>query len=382
MDHNATTPLDPQVLEAMLPYFTEYYGNAASIDHLYGAEAQQAVEVAREKIAKLINAQSDEIIFTSGATEANNLAILGLAEYYIGKGKNHIITCVTEHHAVLDPCKYLQSKGWNVTFLPVDHYGIVDLDQLIQAITPQTFLISVMTANNEIGTIAPIAAIGKIAREREIFFHTDATQAAGYISLDVDEMNIDLLSMSAHKMYGPKGIGALFVRKRKPRVRLVEQIHGGGHERGIRSGTLNVPSIVGFGKASELAKSNMTSESKRLQLLRDELWEQIQNRIEDVQLNGHPIQRLPHNLSVSFVGIESRSLLVQLKGYVALSVGSACTTAKVEPSHVILALGYGEDRAYNSVRFGLGRLNNVDHIKFVVNILAMTSKTLKNISML
>ena len=365
MDHQATTPVDPRVLEVMLPYFTQCFGNAASIDHEYGGEAFQAVENARRQVAQLINAKySDEIVFTSGATEADNLAILGAAEQYSDKGK-HIITCVTEHHAVLDPCDYLEDKGWQITRLPVDQYGLVDINAVQRAITPQTVLISIMAANNEIGTIAPIAEVGKIARQHEVLFHTDATQAVGHIPIDVEEMNIDMLSMSAHKFYGPKGIGALYVRKRHPRVKLVSQMHGGGHERGMRSGTLNVPGIVGIGKAAEIARLEMETEAQRLRWLRDQLWEGLQANIEGVHLNGHPTQRLPHNLSVYIPGVESRALVVQIKHEVALSTGSACTTAKVEPSHVILALGYGEERAHSSVRFGLGRKNSEAEVDLV-----------------
>src|SRR6266487_4193527 len=267
MDHHATTPVDPRVLEVMLPYFTVCFGNAASIDHEYGNEALRAVENARQQIAQLINARHDEIVFTSGATEADNLAILGVAEQYADKGK-HIITCVTEHHAVLDPCLYLESKGWQITRLPVDQYGLVDPGAVQRAITPQTVLISIMAANNEIGTIAPIAEIGRIARQHEVLFHTDATQAVGHVPIDVEGMNIDMLSMSAHKFYGPKGVGALYVRKRQPRVKLVSQMHGGGHERGMRSGTLNVPGIVGIGKAAEIAGLKMKTETQRLRELR------------------------------------------------------------------------------------------------------------------
>jgi len=376
MDHHATTPVDPRVLEVMLPYFTECFGNAASIDHEYGAEAGQAVERARRQIAELINAKADELVFTSGATEADNLAILGVAEQYTHKG-NHIITCVTEHHAVLDPCHYLENKGWQVTYLPVDSYGLIDLDALRRAITPQTILISIMAANNEIGTIAPVAEIGRIVHEHEVLFHTDATQAVGHIPIDVEAMHIDLLSMSAHKFYGPKGIGALYVRKRQPRVRLVSQMHGGGHERGMRSGTLNVTGIVGMGKAAEIARLEMKTEGQRLQELRDHLWEGIQANIEGVQLNGHPTRRLPHNLSVFIPGVESRSLVVNLKHDVALSTGSACTTAKVEPSHVILALGYCEERAHSSVRFGLGRQNDELDTNFVGKRLAEVTQHLR-----
>src|SRR5579875_71797 len=380
MDHHATTPVDPRVLEAMLPYFTECFGNAASIDHEYGAEAGQAVENARKQIAQLINSRPDEMIFTSGATEADNLAILGVAEQYESKG-NHIITCVTEHHAVLDPCHYLQSKGWHVTYLPVDQYGLVDPDAVAKAITPQTVLISIMAANNEIGTIAPIAEIGKVARQHEVLFHTDATQAIGHMPIDVEAMNIDLLSLSAHKFYGPKGIGALYVRKRQPRVKLAAQMHGGGHERGLRSGTLNVTGIVGMGKAAEIAQSEMQAEGKRLQGLRDRLWEGLQASIEGVQLNGHPTQRLPHNLSVFIPGVESRALVVKLKHDVAISTGSACTTAKVEPSHVILALGLGEERAHRSVRFGLGRKNTEAEVDFVVKCLKVSVSNLQLLSL-
>ena len=379
MDHHATTPMDPRVLETMLPYFTEHFGNAASIDHEYGAEAGQAVETARQQIARLINAKPDEIIFTSGATESNNLAILGAAERHADRG-DHIITCVTEHPAVLDPCRYLESKGWRVSYLPVDQYGLVDPETLRQEIAPQTVLISIMTANNEIGTIAPIEEIGRIAREHEILFHTDATQAVGKIPVDVETMNIDMLSLSAHKMYGPKGVGAIYVRKRRPRVRLAEQIHGGGHERGMRSGTLNAPGIVGLGKAVELCEKEMFTEAERLRELRDRLWVGLRAELDGVELNGHPSQRLPQNLSVAISGVESRSLLVQLKHEVALSTGSACTTAKVEPSHVILGLGHDAERAHCSLRFGLGRVNTMIDVDFVVRQLSVATRTLKALS--
>ncbi len=375
MDHHATTPVDPRVLEAMLPYFNQCFGNAASIDHEYGAAAGRAVENARGQVAHIINAQPDEIIFTSGATEANNLSILGAAEQYAGRG-NHIITCVTEHKAVLDPCRHLERRGWRVTYLPVDSQGLIDPDDVRRAITPQTVLVSVMAANNEIGTLAPLADIGRGAREREVLFHTDATQAVGHVPLDVEAMNIDLLSMSAHKFYGPQGVGALYVRKRRPRVRLAPQVHGGGHERGMRSGTMNLPGVVGLGKAAEIAEREMESEGQRLRRLRDLLWTKLQVEIEGIQLNGHPAQRLPHNLSVAIPGIESRSLLVQLKYDVALSTGSACTTAKVEPSHVIMALGYSEERAHHSIRFGLGRGNTDDDINFVGKRLAFVASRL------
>jgi len=378
MDHQATTPVDPRVLKAMIPFFSEIFGNAASIDHIYGTEAEQAVESARQQIAALINAKSEEIIFTSGATEADNLAIIGVAEQYSEKG-NHIITCVTEHKAVLDTCHYLERKGWQITFLPVDQNGMVDPDDVRRAITPQTILISIMMANNEIGTIAPIVEIGRIAHTSEVLFHTDATQAVGHIPVDVIKLDIDLMSMSAHKIYGPKGVGALYVRKRQPRVRLVEQMHGGGHERGMRSGTLNVPGIVGFGKALGIAKAEMKGESRRLLSLRDQLWRGLQTACEGVQLNGHPTQRLPHNLSIAIPGVESRSLLVQLKHDVALSIGSACTTAEVKPSHVIIAMGYSEERAHSSIRFGLGRENSPADVEYVGRRLVETTKYLRRL---
>lgn len=366
MDHHATTPVEPRVLDAMLPFFTQCFGNAASVDHLYGAEAEKAVKIAQQQVAQLINAKRDkDIIITSGATEADNLAILGTAEKYKTKGK-HIITCKTEHKAVLDSCKYLESKGWQITYLPVNKYGLVDPDNVRRAITPQTVLISIMAANNEIGTIAPIAEIGKIAHEHGIFFHTDATQAVGYIPIDVKSMNIDMLSISAHKLYGPKGVGALYVRSLNPHIRLEPLIHGGGHQSGMRSGTLNVPGIVGMGKAAEIAGQEMDAESQHLRKLRDRLWEGIRANIKGVELNGHPSQRLPHNLSIYIPGIESRKLILKLHKVVAFSIGSACTTAEIEPSHVILALGYGEERAHSSVRFGLGRQNTEEEVDFVV----------------
>lgn len=378
MDHHATTPVDPRVMEAMIPYFNQCFGNAASIDHEYGVAAGRAVEKARRQVADSITAQADEIIFTSGATEANNLALIGAAQQYAERG-NHIITCVTEHKAVLDPCHHLEQRGWRVTYLPVDNQGMVDPDDVRRAITPQTVLISIMAANNEIGTIAPVADIGHIARKHEVLFHTDATQAIGHIPIDVEAMHIDLLSMSAHKLYGPQGIGALYVRKRRPRVRLAPLLHGGGHERGMRSGTMNLPGIVGLGHAVEVASREMKSEMQRLRQLRDKLWNLLQAEFEGAELNGHPTQRLPHNLSLAIPGIESRSLLVQLKHDVALSTGSACTSAKVEPSHVILALGYGAERAHSSIRFGLGRENVEADVDFVAGRLSTAVKRLRQL---
>lgn len=376
MDHHATTPVDPRVLEVMLPYFSEIFGNAASTDHSYGNEALRAVEKARQQIADGIGAKSEEIIFTSGATESNNLAIKGIAEQYIEKGK-HIITCVTEHPAVLDPCKKLEYKGFDVTYLPVDQYGLIHLEHLRDAIRPETILISIMAANNEIGVLAPIKEIGQIAREHDVFFHTDATQAIGYVPIDVDEMNIDLLSMSSHKIYGPKGVGALYARKVSPRVKLSEQIHGGGHERGMRSGTLNVAGIVGFGEAVKLAIKIMQNEVVRLRELRDQLFEGLQKNIEGIEMNGHPEKRLPHNLNVHIPGVEARTLLVQIKDVVAISTGSACSTAKVEPSHVIEALGFEDGRAYQTLRFGLGRKNSISEIEEISQILIRVLKKIR-----
>ncbi len=361
LDHHATTPVDPRVLEAMQPYFTECYGNAASIDHKAGDIANQAVEQAREQCARVINAKPIEIIFTSGATESDNIALFGVAERYAEKG-DHIITCVTEHKAVLDCCARLERQGKRITYLPVDQYGLVDPDAVRKAITPQTILISIMMANNEIGTIAPIAEIGRIAREHQVFFHTDAAQAVGHIPVDVEAMNIDLLSFSAHKIYGPKGIGGLYVRARKQPVRPAAVIYGGGHERGFRSGTLNVPGIVGMGKALEIAAQQMQHDAEQYRAWTQHMLEQFREHLGDmVQLNGHPTQRLPHNLNVSFQGVDSKRLLVRLKD-IALSTGSACTTSEVEPSHVILALGFGKERADSAIRIGVGRANTAEDV--------------------
>ena len=378
MDHHATTPIDPRVLEAMLPYFRERFGNAASIDHEYGAQANKAIEQARKQIAGALRADPAEIIFTSGATEANNLALIGAAEQYADRGQ-HIITCQTEHKAVLDTCTYLEEKGWSITYLPVNQEGLIDLNDLRDAITPETVLVSLMAANNEIGVLAPLAEIGKIAHEHGVLFHTDATQAIAYVPLDVEAMHIDLLSMSAHKLYGPQGVGALYVRRLRPRVRVAEQVHGGGHERGMRSGTLNLPGIVGFGKAVEIAAQERADEAERLRTLRDRLWNALRAEIDDIEMNGHPTRRLPNNLSVAIPGVKSRSLLVQLKHDVALSTGSACTTAKVEPSHVLLALGYDADRAHRSLRFGLGRDNTETDVDFVADRIATTVKRLRRV---
>lgn len=364
MDNHSTTPMDPRVLEAMLPYFVEKFGNSASRNHAFGWEAEEAVENARKQIARLIHADSKEIVFTSGATESDNLAIKGVVEMYHEKG-DHIITSSTEHRAVLDTCKALESKrGVKVTYLPVDKAGMVSPEDVRNVITEKTILISIMMANNEIGTINPIKAIGKIAKEKGILFHCDATQGVGKIPVDVQDMGIDLMSFSAHKLYGPKGVGALYVRKKAPRVRIAAQMDGGGHERGMRSGTLPVPLIVGFGKAVELCEQEMPTESQRLSAMRDRLQVAITSKLEEVYLNGHPTERLPNNLNLSFAYVEGESLLMGLKE-IALSSGSACTSATLEPSYVLRALGVGSDLAHSSIRFGLGRFNTEEEVDYV-----------------
>lgn len=363
LDCHATTPMDTRVLEAMIPYFTERFGNPSSITHAYGWEAEAAVKTARQTIADAINATPEEIVFTSGATEANNLAIKGVAEAYFSQGK-HIITVQTEHRAVLDPCKYLQTLGFEVTYLPVSHQGLIDLVQLEQAIRPDTILVSVMAANNEIGVLQPLREIGAICRKHEVLFHTDAAQAIAKIPLDVKTMNIDLMSLTAHKVYGPKGIGALYVRRRNPRVRLAAQIHGGGQEKGLRSGTLYTPQIVGFAKALELGLGEIESESLRQLKLREQLWH-ILSKIGDIKLNGHPTQRLPGNLNVSVKGVDGSALLLGMQPFVALSSGSACSTTSTAPSHVLTALGHSRELAYGSLRFGIGRFNTAAEIKKV-----------------
>jgi len=378
LDHHATTPTDERVVEAMQPYFTEVFGNPSSTDHTYGAEAGQAVQRARSQIAEAINADPSEIVFTSGATEANNLAIDGVVGHYAEPGA-HVITCVTEHKAVLDPCKDLRDDGYDVTFLPVDSQGMIDLDDLRDAIRPDTVLISLMAANNEIGVLHPLTEIGRIAREHEVLFHTDATQALNYIPLDVEEMNIDLMSLSGHKIYGPKGIGALYVSGISPTVRLKEQIRGGGQEKSRRSGTLNVPGIVGFGKAVEITIEEQAEETKRVRKLRDDLWERLQDKIDGIKLNGHPRTRLPNNLNIAIPGVESQALIVQLKDHVALSRGSACTTGRVEESHVISALGINE-RTFSSIRIGLGRMTEYEQIEEAYNHIFNVVEKMKKIS--
>jgi cysteine desulfurase len=363
MDYHATTPLDPRVLDAMLPCFQEKFGNAASRSHSFGWDAEQAVEKGRRQIAELIGATPKEIVFTSGATESNNLAIKGAAEMYAERG-NHIITVATEHKAVLDTCKRLAKHGLNVTFLPVQRDGLLDLDALRAAITDQTILISVMHANNEIGVLQPVREIGRIARERGVLFHTDATQSVGKVPVNVNDDNIDLLSLSGHKIYGPKGIGALYVRRKNPRVQLTAQMDGGGHERGMRSGTLNVPGIVGLGEACAICQLEMADESTRLAGLRDRLKERLFAELDEIYINGSMSSRLPNNLNVSFAYVEGESLLMGIHD-VAVSSGSACTSATLEPSYVLRALGVSEDLAHTSIRFGLGRFNTQEEVDYV-----------------
>jgi len=378
MDNHATTPVDQRVVDAMLPYFHEKFGNAASRNHSFGWAAEEAVENARAQIARLINATPKEIIFTSGATESNNLAIKGAAEMYREKG-NHIITQVIEHKAVLDTCKRLEKYGYEVTYLPVGKDGRIDLDDLQRAITPKTILISIMYANNEIGVIQPIQEIGKIAKEKGILFHTDGVQALGKIPVDVQRDNIDMISLTAHKLYGPKGVGALYVRRRNPRVQLSAQIDGGGHERGMRSGTLNVPGIVGFGKAAELCQNEMAEESIRLRGLRDRLKDTIFSKLDEVYINGSMTHRLPHNINISFAFVEGESLLMGIND-VAVSSGSACTSATLEPSYVLKALGVGEDLAHTSIRFGLGRFNTQEEVDYVTNRVIEVVQRLRELS--
>jgi cysteine desulfurase len=366
MDNHATTPVDPAVLTAMLPYFTEKFGNAASRNHSFGWEAEEAVDKARNQIANLINAKAKEIIFTSGATESDNLAVKGVLDFNKDKG-NHIITCVTEHKAILDSCRALERQGRaTVSYLKVDRYGMVDPDDVRRAITDKTVLITIMYANNEIGTIHPIAEIGRIAHEKGIIFHTDATQAVGKIPVDVERDQIDLMSLSAHKIYGPKGVGGIYVRSKGPRVRILPQMDGGGHECGMRSGTLNVTGIIGLGAACEVAGKVMDEENQRLLDLRNKLQAGLFERLDEVYLNGHPTERLPGNLNVSFAYVEGESLLMGIND-IAVSSGSACTSATLEPSYVIRALGVDEELAHSSIRFGLGRFNNEEEVDYVTD---------------
>jgi cysteine desulfurase len=378
LDNHATTPVDPRVLEAMLPFFTHRFGNAASRNHSFGWAAEEAVENARAQVARLINASPKEIVFTSGATEANNLALKGASEAYREKG-NHIITQVTEHKAVLDTCKRLEKSGFEVTYLPVDHSGLINPNELRRAIRPKTILISIMYANNEIGVIQPVAEIGRIAKEKNILFHVDAVQAIGKVPVNVDAENIDLLAITAHKLYGPKGAGALYVRRRNPRVQIAALLDGGGHERGMRSGTLNVPGIVGLGKACELCQAEMAAESLRLQALRDRLKDGLEAKLDGVTINGSLAHRLPHNLNMSFAQVDGESLMMGIND-VAVSSGSACTSANLEPSYVLSALGVSEDLAHSSIRFGLGRFNTAEEVDYVIARVAEVVTNLRELS--
>jgi cysteine desulfurase len=378
LDCHSTTPVDQRVLAAMLPYFTEQFGNPASNTHLYGWEAQAAVQQARGVLAAAIHANPEEIVFTSGATEANNLAIKGVAEASLARGR-HIVTVQTEHNAVLDPCRYLRSLGFEVTFLPVQPDGLIDLAELERSLRSDTILVSVMAANNEIGVLQPLAAIGAICHDRQILFHTDAAQAIAKIPLNVHTMQIDLMSLTAHKVYGPKGIGALYVRRRDPRVQLAPQLHGGGHERGMRSGTLYSPQIVGFARAVELGLAELASESQRVRSLRVRLWHSLQ-KLDGIYLNGHATQRLAGNLNLSIAGVDPQALLLGLQSTMAISAGSACTSAKAEPSHVLKALGRSDSLAHASIRFGIGRFNTIEEIDRVAATLMTTVRSLRQLS--
>jgi cysteine desulfurase len=378
MDYHATTPMDPRVFEAMKPYFLQTFGNAASRNHSFGWEAEEAVEKSRKQIASLIGATAKEIVFTSGATESNNLALKGVAAMYAEKG-NHIITAATEHKAILDTCKRLEKHGVRVTYLPVQQNGLVDLEQVQAAVTDKTILISIMYANNEIGVIQPIAELGKIARSKGALLHTDATQAVGKVPVNVIKDNIDLMSMSGHKMYGPKGVGALYVRRKNPRVQITAQMDGGGHERGMRSGTLNVPGIVGLGEACALCQAEMPEESKRMAFLRDKLMHKLQSELDETYINGTMEHRLPNNLNISFAYVEGESLLMGIND-IAVSSGSACTSATLEPSYVLKALGAGDDLAHSSIRFGLGRFNTEEEVDYVAAKVIDVVKKLRELS--
>jgi cysteine desulfurase len=378
LDNHATTRVDPRVVDAMLPYFTAKYGNAASRHHAFGRVANEAVQAAREQIARLLGASAREIIFTSGATESNNLAIRGVASMYRNRG-DHIITASTEHHAVLDPCLRLGREGLQVTVLPVASDGRVDPQQLCDAITERTILVSIMAANNEIGTLAPLKEIGQVCKKKGVLLHTDVVQALGKTPFDVEDLGIDLASVTAHKLYGPKGVGALYVRRREPHVRLTPLFDGGGHEQGLRSGTLPVPSIVGFGKACELCQHEGTAEAERLLGLRERLREGIQSQLEEIRLNGHPTVRLPGNLNLSFGYVEGEALMMSMRD-IAVSSGSACTSASVEPSYVLRAIGLSDELARSSLRFGLGRFNTVAEIDFTIETVVQAVKRLRAIS--
>jgi cysteine desulfurase len=378
MDNHATTPVDPRVFKAMTPYLTNVFGNSASRNHSFGWEAEEAVDKARKQVADLIGATPKEIVFTSGATESDNLALKGVADMYAEKG-NHIITAATEHKAILDTCKRLEKEGLRVTYLALQQNGLIDLEQLKAAITDKTILISIMHANNEIGVLQPIREIGKIAHERGVLFHTDATQSVGKVPVNVLEDNVDLMSISAHKMYGPKGVGALYVRRRNPRVQLTAQMDGGGHERGMRSGTLNIPGIVGLGEACALCHKEMATEAKRLSELRDRLKDRLLAALDEVYINGTMEHRLPNNLNISFAYVEGESLLMGIND-IAVSSGSACTSATLEPSYVLKALGAGDDLAHSSIRFGLGRFNTEEEVDYVADKVIDVVKKLRELS--
>ncbi|MCE2654847.1 MAG: IscS subfamily cysteine desulfurase [Sediminibacterium sp.] len=378
LDHNATTPMDPRVLEAMLPYFVENFGNAASRNHSFGWQAEEAVDYAREQIAQLIGADPKEIIITSGATEGDNLGIKGVFEMYASKG-NHIITCTTEHKAVLDTCKHLEKLGAEVTYLEVQPDGLIDLKQLEAAMRPTTILVAIMYANNEIGVIQPVKEISAIAKKHGALFFTDAVQAVGKIPVDVNADGIDIMAFTAHKMYGPKGVGALYVRRKNPRVKVTAQMDGGGHERGMRSGTLNVPGIVGFGKACEVARLDMAADTERISKLRDKL-ENALTQIEESYVNGNPAHRLPHVSNISFKYVEGEGLMMGFNKDIALSSGSACTSASLEPSYVLKALGLGDDLAHSSLRFGLGRNTTEEQIDFTIKAVTETVLKLREMS--
>ncbi|HKQ48551.1 MAG TPA: IscS subfamily cysteine desulfurase [Phycisphaerae bacterium] len=378
MDYNATTPVDPRVVEAMLPYFRGDFGNAASRNHEFGWKAEEAVEKGREQIAAAIGASSKEIIWTSGATESNNIALKGAANMYRDKG-NHIISQAIEHKAVIDPCKYLEQNGFKVTFLEVDNQGMVSAEQVREAMTDKTILVSIMHGNNEVGSINPIAEIGKLCKEKGVLFHTDACQTFAKLPIDVEAMGIDMLSCSGHKIYGPKGVGALYVRRKSPRVRLEPVVHGGGHERGMRSGTLNVPGIVGMGKAAELCVQSQKEEIELITRLRNRLKDGLFNRLDEIFLNGHPTQRIPNNLNISFLYVEGESLMMGFHD-IAVSSGSACTSASLEPSYVLKALGRGDDLAHSSIRFSIGRFTTQEEIDYAIERVSATVEKLREMS--
>lgn len=378
LDHHSTTPVDPEVFKAMQPYFTDFFGNPASRNHEFGWMAESAVEQAREQIAQLIGATPREIYFTSGATESDNLALFGIAEAYRHQG-NQIITTPIEHKAVLSACEVLQKNGFEITLLPVDSHGLINPEDLEKTISSKTILVSIMTANNEIGTLQPLEVLGAICKKKGVIFHTDAVQAPGKISLNVQRLGVDLCSLSAHKIYGPKGVGALYVRRKDPRVQITPRIVGGGHERGLRSGTLNVPGIVGFGKAAELCLKLLPHEAQKIQKLRDRLWNGIQKGLDHITLNGHPTLRLANNLNISFDGVSGEALMLGMKE-VAISTGSACTSSTLEPSYVLKAVGTSSARITNSVRFGLGRFNTEAEIDFVIEKTIRTVQQLRTLS--